>query len=72
MRRQFSTGADRDAVAMTKRVPPPLVGQLKSGKWAVFNLPKTPLWDKTFDTQVEAKAALAEWYCGQKIREETP
>lgn len=46
----------------------PVIGKLQDGSWAVFNLPNTPLWDKTFTSHYDAARALADYYVSQKIR----
>lgn len=43
------------------RRPPPIVGQLRDGSWAVFNAQNTPLWEQAFQTQREAKEALKKY-----------
>lgn len=53
------------------RKPLPLVGQLKTGEYVVFNMETTPLWDKTFPTRQEAVAALCLYSMGRRIVEGT-
>lgn len=42
----------------TERKPAkPIVGQLKTGEWVIFNMPETPLWDAVFPSCEKAAQA---------------
>lgn len=59
-------------VAGTKvRKPPPHIGQLPEGTWAIYNMQNTPLWEATFPTRAMAAAALLEWKVKQCLEMRT-
>lgn len=45
--------------------PAPIVGQLQTGEWAVFNTQGTGLWEKTFPDEVSAQQALRRYLMTQ-------
>lgn len=49
------------------RIPPPTVGQLKTGEYVIFNMQDTPLWDATFPTRKVACEALAQYFIASKL-----
>jgi hypothetical protein len=56
--------------AAAPKRPPPVIGQLRDGAWAVFNMPvSSPLWTRTFETREQAERALR---IDTKVREHIP
>lgn len=49
-------------------IPPPTVGQLKTGEWVVLNMEHNDaLWEATFGSRREACEALAKHFIARKL-----